>query len=205
MTGADAHRSGLSLFTDIGERKYLSAAERVRFLEFAARRDDPAQYTFCAMLHWTGCRPSEARAMTALHVDCDNAAVVIQSLKKRGRARRRHFRAVPVPEAFIALLEDVHDIRLSQSCSGQARTVRLWPLGRTTAWRLVREVMHQAGITGARACAKGLRHAYGVHAAMNQVPVTQIKVWLGHANIKSTEIYLDLASAENRTLAERMW
>lgn len=104
MARQPAGPNGFSLFTDIGERKYLSPHERTLFMDAAARLSDPAHYTFCAMLHWTGCRPSEARAISALHIDCDSGAITISSLKKRGVQRGCHFRSVPVPEEFITLL-----------------------------------------------------------------------------------------------------
>ncbi|MDD3444395.1 MAG: hypothetical protein PHS60_03220, partial [Zavarzinia sp.] len=54
-------------------------------------------------------------------------------------------------------------------------------------------------------CARGLRHAYGVHAALASVPETNIKKWLGHAHLATTEIYLDMAPPEERVIARRMW
>ena len=65
--------------------------------------------------------------------------------------------------------------------------------------------MEDAGLVGVKASAKGLRHAYGVQAAMTQVPITRIKTWLGHSSLETTEIYLDVAGAEDRAIAERMW
>lgn len=65
--------------------------------------------------------------------------------------------------------------------------------------------MTEAQITGVRACAKGLRYAYGVQAAMAQIPLNRIKSWLGHASLETTEIYIDTAGMEDRMIAERMW
>ena len=65
--------------------------------------------------------------------------------------------------------------------------------------------MKAAGICGVRACAKGLRHTYGVHAALALVPETRIQKWLGHASLTTTEVYLDVALPEERAMAERMW
>lgn len=66
-------------------------------------------------------------------------------------------------------------------------------------------MMMAADTTDAKACARGLRHAYGVRAAMTLLPIARIKSWLGHASLETTEIYLDIAGAEDRALAERMW
>ena len=56
--------------------------------------------TFCATLHATGCRVSEALALTAERVDLAGRVATFESLKKR---RRGVFRAVPVvPSRWIS-------------------------------------------------------------------------------------------------------
>ena len=54
--------------------------------------------TFCGTLHATGCRISEALALTARQIDLSGRVVVFESLKKR---RRGVFRAVPVPPELL--------------------------------------------------------------------------------------------------------
>jgi len=193
----------LSLFTTTGERKYLNSAERLRFYEALSTLKRPTDRTFCEMLYWTGCRPSEALTLTATHIDLDEKLVILRSLKKRGDQKGRHFRPVPLPDGFIQRLDDVHGIGAAQASSGKQR--RLWPISRTTAWHRVHEVMQAAGVSGIKACGRGLRHAYGVHAALHEVPETRIKKWLGHESLETTEIYLDVAGPEERRLAARMW
>ena len=67
----------------------------------------PDVETFCLTLVYTGARISEVLAMTPQRFDISAGTVVIESLKKR---RRGIFRAVPVPECFVARLEVVHRI-----------------------------------------------------------------------------------------------
>lgn len=157
------------------------------------------------MLHWTGCHPGEARALSELQINLEARTIIIGTLKKRGRERGRHFRVVPVPDAFIALLDTVHNIAELQRRVDPRCLYRLWPYSRTKVWRLVHEMMEEAGITRVRASARGPQHAFGVKAAMTCVPVTRVKHWLGHASLETTEIYLDISGAEDRALAEQMW
>ena len=157
------------------------------------------------MIFWTGCRPSEALAMTALNIDLDEGAVVIRSLKKRGDLKGRHFRSIPLPPRFVDALDRTHGLKAAQKGADGGGSAPLWRFGRTTAWRRMHEVMAAAGLTGAKACAKGLRHSYGVTAALSRVPETRIKAWLGHASLSTTEIYLDMAGPEDRAMAARMW
>ncbi len=159
--------SALTLFTSGGERKYLSAAERERFLVALPVLPDETDRTYCEMLFWTGCRASEALALTALNVDMDEGVVVVRSLKKRGAEKRRHFRQIPVPTPFIQRLDAVHGIAAAQAKPGEVGRKLLWSMSRTTAWRRVRSVMQAAGIHGDKARPKwptsrsGSRHISG--------------------------------------------
>ena len=57
-----------------GKRLYLTADERLAFMAAAARAARPVR-TLCAVLHTTGCRISEALALTPEHVDLPGKAV----------------------------------------------------------------------------------------------------------------------------------
>jgi len=195
----------LSLYSCEGERKYLCASERERFYRALCAVASPTDRTFCETIYWTGCRPSEALALTAMNIDLADGVVVIRSLKKRGALKGRHYRPVPVPGAYLDLMDAVHDLRRVQSRIDGGADTRLWPFSRTTAWKRMRDVMAAAGLTGEKASAKGLRHSYGVHAALSRVPESRIKAWLGHASLSTTEIYLEMAQTEDREVAERMW
>ena len=90
-----------------GKRLYLTAEERLAFMAAAARAARPVR-TLCAVLHTTGCRISEALALTPEHVDLPGKAVVFETLKKR---RRGVYRAVPVPPGLLDQLDLVHGLR----------------------------------------------------------------------------------------------
>lgn len=198
--GYEADKS-LNLFTENGERKYLSEPERQRFYAALSTVDEISR-TFCEMIYWTGCRPSEALALSVRGINLESCHVVIRSLKKRGSQKGKHFRVVPLPRAFMERLVTVHGLSNHAHNSGDAK---LWRFGRTTGWLRMAAVMKAGGITGARACARGLRHGFGVHAAMMKVPETRIQKWLGHASLATTAIYLDMAALEDREMARRMW
>lgn len=195
----------LSLFTQAGERKYLSSQERERFFRAVPVLSDPKERTFCETLYWTGCRPSEALDLKAIQIDVEEDIIVFRSAKKLGAKKGKHFRPVPVPNRFMKRLNQVHGIRAAKREPDGGSDTRLWTFSRTTAWKRTRQVMQRAGITGIKASAKGLRHAFGVLAAMRKVPETRIKTWLGHESLATTEIYIDVVGAEDRALAARLW
>jgi integrase len=184
----------IQLYDVSGQRKYLTPAERQEFLR-AARNAPRDVRTFCETLAHTGCRISEALALTADRVDRGAGVLVFESLKKR---RRGIYRAVPVPPAFLRTLESVHDL-------GAMGDAPLWDWSRTTGWRRVREVMEAADIRGLCATPKGVRHGFGIKAVTSEVPLNMTQKWLGHARLATTSIYTDAIGPEEQWIAKRMW
>lgn len=197
--------AGMSLYSHVGERKYLTSEERKKYLAALSVIENPAERTFCEIIHWTGCRPSEALGIRAINIDLEERMVVIRSLKKRGEQKGRHFRPIPVPSEFISRLDHVHGIRDAQSAADHGHFIELWPFARTKGWRLVRAVMEEAGLAGIKGSARGLRHALGVHAAVKHVPEARLQSWLGHASLETTSIYMAASGPEDRAIAKRMW
>ena len=193
--------SGMSLYDDAGARKYLTPEERADFLKAAEKMERKAR-TLCMVLAYSGCRLSEALALTADRVDMVAGVLTFESLKKR---RRGIYRAVPVPPALLDALDMVHGVREAQGRPGGGQGVRLWEIGRTTAWRRINEAMNRAGISGAHANPKGLRHAFGVAAIQQGIALNMVQKWLGHADLATTAIYADAIGQEEQDIAARMW
>ena len=193
-------QDGMQLHDAEGHRKYMTADERARFLA-AAEQAPRETRTFCLTLCYTGCRISEALALTADRVDLDAGVVIFESLKKR---RSGLYRAVPVPAGVLDALDLVHDIKAIQR-RAQGRKLRLWLWSRATAWRRVAAVMRDARVAGPQATPKGLRHGFGVHAVNAGIPLNLVQRWLGHAQLSTTAIYADAVGAEEQAIAARMW
>lgn len=191
------------LYDHQGARLYLTQAERAAFLE-AAKGAPRLHRTFVCMLHGTGCRISEALALTGERIDLAGQRAVFETLKKR---RTGVYRAVPLSPEALDALDMVHG--LSEALSGRKVQILrspLWPFSRTSGWRIVKGLMDAAGIAdGPHATPKGLRHAFGIHAILSGVPVTTLRIWMGHAKLETTSIYLNAVGAEEREIAARMW
>ena len=173
-----------------GRRKYLNEREGLAFLAVADRL--PAAYrTLCYVLAYTGCRISEALALSPYHLDTDQLTVTFKTLKRR----RTVFRVVPIPPDLMQALRDL----------AQPGGSRLWSVHRTTAWRVVKRAMEQAGIEGPMACCRGLRHGFGIRATSRSVPANIVQRWMGHASLATTSVYLDAVGAEERAFAKRTW
>jgi integrase/recombinase XerD len=189
----------MTLHTAVGARKYLNAAERQRFAA-AADTMPPEPRTFCLLLMWSGCRISEALAVTPTAIDREAGTIAFVTLKRR---RSSVVRQVPIPVPLITDLTNVFDLAKRET-DPHVRTFRLWRWSRSTAWRYVKEVMKRARLSGSAAMPKGLRHTFGV-AAFQAVPPHIVQRWLGHASLRTTGIYGDVSGREEHLFAERIW
>ena len=150
------------LFTIDGKRKYLNSEEHTRFIEKAGEHERGEVRTLCLVLAYTGCRISEALALTADKIDLSSKTIILRTLKQRDRII---YRAVPVPDSTLDALDLVHRVRKAHKSKDGGKNVPLWSWGRTQATKHICHVMTQAGITGAHASPKGLRHGFGVKAS----------------------------------------
>ena len=151
------------------------------------------------VLYYTGCRISEALALTPERIDLSECTLTFESLKKR---QRGVFRSVPVPVSLIDTLDLVHGLR---ELTPDQTISRLWTWSRMTAYRKVKSAMAEAGIQGTKATPKGLRHAFGIAANQKGIQLNMVQKWLGHVEIKTTAIYSEALGAEERNVAKRLW
>lgn len=202
-----AHRSGAGdpctsslIYDRAGNRKYLTADERRRFLDAVAEMP-PDLRTFCRVLSYTGARISEVLALTPSRIDAVAQLAIVETLKKR---RRGVFRAIPLPASILDDLDRVHHLSDNRT-RPDLMFHRIWPWCRAFAWRRIKEAMAAAGVDGPQATPKGLRHAFAVTALQGGVPITMVKRWLGHARLSTTEIYADAIGPEERAIASLLW
>jgi integrase/recombinase XerD len=73
----DQPYGGPSLFGPFGNRKYLNAAERRRFLE-STQQLPPPERLFCQVLAWSGGRISEVLALTPAAIDIESGVANIK-------------------------------------------------------------------------------------------------------------------------------
>lgn len=163
------------------------------------------------MLHYSGCRPTEALELVPRRVLIEEQALVFRSLKKRktdakGRIKQPQYRTVPVPSILIENLDLVYGIRALQK-KQKGLDIPLWMMSRPTAYRLVKRVMDRAGIIGKQATGKGLRHGFGVAmvTAKKPLPIHILAQMMGHSDTKTTEIYLQVTGEEKRQMVVDAW
>jgi integrase/recombinase XerD len=182
------------VFDNQGKRKYLNGAERRAFYVALNKDSDELRRAFGLTLFYTGCRISEALNLTASRIDRTEGGFIFETLKRR---RRGVFRAVPVPDNLLATGHQI--------AAGVEASSRLWPFSRATGYRLIKEYMEIAGINGAMASPKGLRHGFAIACLAQKIPLPTVQKWMGHAKMETTAIYLDVSGIEERNLAKRLW
>ena len=193
------HVESFSLYGASGARKYLNREERGRVLA-AMRTLPPSRALFALTLAWTGARVSEVLALTPPSFQVERGVVAIRTLK-----RRRHVvREVPIPPELMAALD--RHFRLADMQHDPATAhVRIWPWRRETAWRLIKQVMAAASVSGLAASPRGLRHGFCVGSLQAGVPLNLAQRWLGHARISTTAIYASACGPEEQAMAARFW
>jgi len=190
----------INLYNQKGERKYLIAEERERFIEQAKKADHETR-TFCLLLHYTGIRISEGLNILVPHIDYGHKSVIIESLKKR---KKGIYRQMPIPNYFLDELDLIHNIRKRQKLKGE-RKKRIWAWARNTAYLKVKGVMKKANIEGIQATSKGLRHGFAIHCLEEQIPLNLVSRWMGHSSMEITAIYANALGHEERVIASRLW
>src|ERR1700760_4577831 len=90
----------MQIVNEKGERLYLTEEQRKALLSAAAKAPRDVR-SFCNVLCYTGCRISEALALTAKSIDLSARVIVIESLKKRKVGVHRQ---VPVPPELLDTL-----------------------------------------------------------------------------------------------------
>ena len=140
------------------------------------------------LLQWrAGLRVSEALAVEPRDVTLGVERPTLRV--RRGKGNRA--RVVPVhPELETALA-------MYLDLMPRAHDGPIIGAARQNAWRWVKQaltVCEKAGqiAPGRRIGTHTLRHSYARHLLTNGVPINYLSRWLGHANLGTTLIYLDL-------------
>jgi len=190
------------LFTLEGNRKYLTAEEQEQFIKTASQQERAEVRTFALTLAYTGCRISEALELTPERIDISAKAIMFRTLKQREKVK---FRSVPCPLNLLDALELVHGIRKAKRSKSKSKTMPLWTWGRTQATKHIWAIMAEADITGDHATPKGLRHGFGVRMATQTRNPRLVQKLLGHTNLETTAIYMDLVGEEARAEVMAAW
>lgn len=156
------------------------------------------------LLFTTGMRRQELAKMRCDGVNRDDRIIEVPAVKSRDGRR------VTYPPSVDPLLTEWLDLGGREAVPSSSRSPYLFPTERRdhiTEDRvntMAKEAAENAGLQEvinvysdgremSRVTTHTLRHSYGVQAVKSNIDVRSIQKLLGHANIETTEIYLEIA------------
>lgn len=170
----------------------LSVDEVRRMIQVTARH--PRDKALLMTMYGAGLRISETLALKAQ--DIDSRRMLLHVRQGKGNKDRM----VKLSATLLTALRDAWRARPKDA--GNTPADRLFPRGghpdvsidRGTALRMVTRAAKRAGITR-RISPHTLRHSYATHLLEAGADLHTIQLLLGHANLKTTTLYLHLSQA----------
>lgn len=158
-------------------KRVLSEDEVRRF--FAAAPPGPER--ICTrFLYFTGARISGALALRWEDFREDANGVLVQLYEKGSRSR-----TVRVHPTAWAELQPLR--------AGKGRHDHVWDFSRQHAWHYMQKVAHRAGLADRIVSPHVLRHSHATHALAHGANLLEIQRNLGHKQLDTTRIYIDLS------------
>jgi len=149
---------------------------------------DSRNFTLFSLIYALGLRLSEALGINLEDIDVKKDLITI-----RGKGRK--VRTIPLTDQVKAMLLDWIIMRKALMNSNDNHALFLSKKGKRLsgrmaehAFKLVRDTM--GNLTISRVVPHTLRHAFASHAIDGEADVLVLKTILGHASIKTTELYL---------------
>jgi len=136
------------------------------------------------LLYYTGCRISEAVALTWRDVHPDKEGFAVTVYGKRQKTRTVH-----LPSHLYKELVELKQGRNAPLVPGPDGR----PMTRFDAYRIIKRVARRAGLTkiiSPKISPHWLRHSHATHALDRGAPIQQVQATLGHASIATTARYL---------------
>jgi integrase/recombinase XerD len=155
-----------------------------------------------ALLYGCGLRCGEVRNIKVTDIDIDRAVLHV----RQGKGRKDRY--MPLGKTLPIILEKYLKIQKPKSWLfpgqrwGKSSGSRFFPVldpkfGQRSVQWAIKRAAHLAGIIK-QVSVHSLRHTYATHLLEDGVNILTIKELLGHADIRTTMIYLHVAQVDNR-------
>ncbi len=155
----------------------------------------PRDYAILQGFLQTGIRVSELCDLLLTDIDLASRTLTVRAGKgMRSRVIALEKKGVQALKSYLAVRLETPAAHLFLNKYGQPLTERAIQL-------LVKSYREQAGISKP-ATPHSFRHTFGTYKAEKGVDVFQLRDWLGHKNLTTTQIYVHLARANSRKVME---
>jgi len=152
------------------------------------------------MMQLTQAQSLRDRAILSLFIDSGPRVGEVASLRKQNIFEdyikvngKNGEREIPISEETRRLLLALAE---SNGATDHVFMGQRGPLTTSGIYRLVQKFMRKANISGPKLGPHRIRHAFGKHYIKNGGDTRSLQKIMGHANIATTEIYVELASEE---------
>jgi integrase len=190
------------------EIRFIEASELAATVAAERRADDHLSPTLALMYlagGMTGLRQGELIGLRWSDVDWPAAKVRVRRTYRKGEfsapKSKRASRAVPLADELATDLEH-HFQRSSFQQDDDLVFAHPWtgqPLDRTKVRKRFKAALKAGGVREVRF--HDLRHTFGTRMAGAGVPMRTLQEWMGHKDLKTTQIYADYAPSAH----EREW
>ena len=153
---------------------YLNKDEVHKLLSVISNKRD---YLLLDFLWKTGCRISEALAVSKGNIDFYNKTVKIRWLKRR-KAKERY---IPLHDSLA------YELSVFTGPLNLADT--LFPISRQRAFQIIKKYSEKAEL-GKEVHPHTLRHSFAIHFLSQTGNLVMLKELMGHAQITTTMMYL---------------
>ena len=171
--------------------KYLSREQIAKLLEVYT---EPEKRLLLRFLYFTGCRVSEALALTPRHLDSARRVVTLPALKVKGRAVK------------LAVL-DTETVRLLELFAKARRISKdqtVFSFDRWRAWKIVKEAGEAIGVSDLHP--HTLRHSFATHWAAGGGSMSKLQRQLGHRKLATTtDMYIEYSTEDIKQDYDRVF
>jgi site-specific recombinase XerD len=174
-------------------RTVLRVDEYTRLLSLAGA--NPRDYAILQVFLQTGVRVSELCALTLSDIDLvERSLCVTQGKGMQGRTIELEKKGIQAIKSYLAVRPDSVAEALFLNYRGE-------PLSERGVRKMLAKYLEDAGITK-KISPHSLRHTFATYKAERGVSAFQLKDWLGHARLDTTQIYVHLSKQNGRKVME---
>lgn len=151
---------------------------------------DVRQKVVIGLLYGTGMRLNELRNLKWQDIERSNQRIKI----RQGKGARDRFTLLS--PTIVKDLENYYRKYKTQSYVFESILLKSKPLHSRSLQTIVNAAMVNAGFVSGKYTAHTLRHSFATHLLDNGCDINTIKILLGHADLRTTGIYLHLQQSK---------
>jgi site-specific recombinase XerD len=164
------------------QQTYLRPDEYARLLSAAGSH--PRDFAMLQVLLQTGIRVSELVSLTLTSVDMQARTILVA-----GKGNKE--RTIPLEKKGILALKNYLAVRPKSLDQHVFLNYNSAGISRRGAEKIIEKYRAVSGITKQFSC-HSLRHTFGSYKATQGVSPFQLKEWMGHSSISTTQIYVHM-------------